>query len=35
MAGQLWGVNSLGGNYMALNLSDELRMGVQAMQRFR
>lgn len=35
MAGQLWAVNSLGGFYYALNLSKELRMGVEATQRFR
>jgi N4-gp56 family major capsid protein len=35
MAGQLWSVNSLGGFYMSLNLSKDLRMGVQAMSKFR
>ncbi len=35
MAGQLFSVGSLGGNYIALNLSDELRMGVQAHNKFR
>lgn len=35
MAGQLWAVNSLGGYYYSLNLSKDLRMGVQATNRFR
>jgi N4-gp56 family major capsid protein len=35
MAGQLWSVNSLGGFYYSLNLSKELRMGVQATCKFR
>ena len=35
MSGQLWAVNSLGGFYYSLNLSKELRMGVQAMSKFR
>ncbi len=35
MAGQLWSVNSLGGFYASFNLSKELRMGVQAMSKFR
>src|SRR5688572_627522 len=35
MAGQLFGVGSLGGNYAALNLSKELRMGVKASVKFR
>ena len=35
MAGQLWAVNSLGGFYYSLNLSDELRMGVKATNKFR
>jgi N4-gp56 family major capsid protein len=35
MAGQLWSVNSLGGFYYSLNLSQELRMGVQATSKFR
>lgn len=35
MAGQLWAVNSLGGFYYSLNLSKELRMGVQATSKFR
>lgn len=35
MAGQLWAVNSLGGFYYSLNLSDELRMGVKATSKFR
>ena len=35
MAGQLFAVNSLGGYYYSLNLSNDLRMGVQATNRFR
>lgn len=35
MAGQLWAVNSLGGYFYSLNLSKELRMGVQATSKFR
>lgn len=35
MAGQLFSVNSLGGFYASFNLSKELRMGVQAMSKFR
>ena len=35
MAGQLFAVNSLGGNYAAFNLSKELREGVRATARFR
>src|SRR3990167_3391888 len=35
MAGQLFAVNSLGGFYYSLNLSKELRMGVQATAKFR
>jgi len=35
MAGQLWAVSSLGGYYMSLNLSEELRMGVRATSKFR
>jgi hypothetical protein len=35
MSGQLFAVNSLGGNYSAKNLSKELRMGVKAMAKFR
>ena len=35
MAGQLWSVNSLGGFFYSLNLSKELRMGVQATSKFR
>jgi N4-gp56 family major capsid protein len=35
MAGQLWAVNSLGGFYYSLNLSKELRTGVQATSKFR
>lgn len=33
--GQLWSVNSLGGYYYSLNLSKELRTGVQATSKFR
>ena len=33
--GQLWAVNSLGGLYYSLNLSKELRMGVEATCKFR
>ena len=35
MAGQLFTVNSLGGFFASFNLSKELRMGVQAMSKFR
>ena len=35
MAGQVWAVNSLGGFYYSLNLSKELRQGVQATSKFR
>jgi N4-gp56 family major capsid protein len=35
MAGQVWAVNSLGGYMYSLNLSDELRMAVQPMVKFR
>jgi hypothetical protein len=35
MSGQLWAVNSLGGFYYSLNLSKELRYGVQAKTKFR
>ena len=35
MAGQLFAVNSLGGFYYSLNLSKELRQGVQATSKFR
>jgi len=35
MAGQLWAVNSLGGFFYSLNLSDELREALQPMSRFR
>jgi N4-gp56 family major capsid protein len=35
MAGQLFAVNSLGGFYYSLNLSKELRYGVQAKAKFR
>ena len=35
MAGQLFVTNTLGGFYSALNLSKELRMGVQATSKFR
>jgi len=35
MAGQLFAVNSLGGFYYSLNLSKDLRRGVQAKSKFR
>ena len=35
MAGQLWAVNSLGGFFYSLNLSDELREALQPEARFR
>ena len=35
MSGQVWAVNSLGGYMYSLNLSDELRMAVQPMVKFR
>jgi N4-gp56 family major capsid protein len=35
MAGQLWSVNSLGGFFYSLNLSDELRDALQPESRFR
>lgn len=35
MAGQLWSVNTLGGYFYSLNLSDELRHAVQPMVKFR
>jgi len=35
MAGQIWSVNSLGGFFYSLNLSDELRETLQPMARFR
>jgi N4-gp56 family major capsid protein len=35
MAGQLFAVNSLGGFFYSLNLSDELREALQPMSRFR
>ena len=35
MAGQVWAVNSLGGFMYSDNLSDELRMAVQPMTKFR
>ena len=35
MAGQVWAVNSLGGFFYSLNLSDELREALQPMSRFR
>lgn len=35
MAGQLFAVNSLGGFYYSLNLSKELRYGVQSKSKFR
>ena len=35
MAGQLWSVNTLGGYFYSLNLSDELRQAVQPSTKFR
>lgn len=35
MAGQLWAVNTLGGYFYSLNLSDELRQSLQPMTKFR
>lgn len=35
MSGNVWAVNSLGGFMYSLNLSDELRMAVQPLQKFR
>lgn len=35
MAGQVFVTNSLGGFYASFNLSKELRMGVQALAKFR
>ena len=35
MAGQVWAVNSLGGFMYSLNLSEELRLAVQPMVKFR
>ena len=35
MAGQLWAVNSLGGFFYSINLSDELRNALQPEARFR
>jgi N4-gp56 family major capsid protein len=35
MSGQLWSVNSLGGFFYSLNLSNELREALQPMARFR
>ncbi len=35
MAGQVWSVNSLGGYMASFNLSEELRMAVQPMTKFR
>lgn len=35
MSGQLWSVNSLGGFFYSLNLSNELREALQPMSRFR
>lgn len=35
MAGQVWSVNSLGGFFYSLNLSQELREALQPMERFR
>jgi hypothetical protein len=33
--GQVWAINSLGGFLAEENLSKELRMGVQAISKFR
>ncbi len=35
MAGQLWGVNTLGGYMYSLNLSRELRYALQPLVKFR
>jgi N4-gp56 family major capsid protein len=35
MAGQLWAVNTLGGYFYSLNLSDELRQALQPTTKFR
>jgi N4-gp56 family major capsid protein len=35
MASQLWAVNTLGGYFYSLNLSDELRTSLQPMMKFR
>ena len=35
MAGQLWAVNTLGGYFYSLNLSDQLREALQPMVKFR
>lgn len=35
MQGQVWAVNTLGGYYYSLNLSKDLRYGVQATNKFR
>lgn len=35
MAGQLWSVNTLGGYFFSLNLSDELREALQPSSKFR
>lgn len=35
MSSQLWAVNTLGGYFYSLNLSDELRMALQPMVKFR
>lgn len=35
MAGQVWAVNSLGGFMYSLNLSNELRMAIQPLSKFR
>lgn len=35
MAGQVWATNSLGGFYYSLNLSKDLRTGLQATSKFR
>jgi hypothetical protein len=35
MASQLWAVNTLGGYFYSLNLSNELREALQPMSKFR
>jgi hypothetical protein len=35
MSSQLWAVNTLGGYFYSLNLSDELRTALQPMVKFR
>lgn len=35
MAGQIWSVNTLGGYFFSLNLSDELREALQPLTKFR